>query len=150
MCGIAGIFNLSNDRNISETTISSMIDKLSHRGPDGRGIKLDGCVGLGHARLSIIDIEGGQQPISNETKDIWVVFNGEIFNYVELTKELKKAGHTFSTHSDTEVIVHLYEEHGDEFEIAGVLLAILIATLSALNFLWEWYCARRRTKNEDR
>jgi asparagine synthase (glutamine-hydrolysing) len=92
-----------------------MIDRLNHRGPDGIGFHLDGPVGLAHARLSIIDLNTGGQPIHNETKTVWVVFNGEIFNYIELRETLVKQGHRFYTQSDTEVIVHLYEEHGDDF-----------------------------------
>ena len=92
-----------------------MIVQLRHRGPDGYGFHRDGAIGLAHARLSIIDLSGGSQPIHNEDKTVWVVFNGEIFNYIELRQDLEKAGHRFYTHSDTEVIVHLYEEYGDDF-----------------------------------
>ena len=87
-----------------------MIFPVHHRGPDGYGVFRDAQVGLAHARLSIIDLEGGWQPIHNEDKTLWVIFNGEIFNYIELRRELEKRGHTFYTNSDTEVIVHLYEE----------------------------------------
>lgn len=92
-----------------------MIRQLHHRGPDGTGTLVQGPVGLAHARLSIIDLEGGAQPIRNEDGSVQVVFNGEIFNYVELRAELQQRGHRFYTHSDTEVIVHLYEEHGEDF-----------------------------------
>ncbi len=92
-----------------------MIVKLRHRGPDGYGFHVDGDIGLAHARLSIIDLAGGKQPIANEDQTVWVVFNGEIFNYVELRSGLARAGHIFSTQSDTEVIVHLYEQYGEEF-----------------------------------
>jgi len=92
-----------------------MIGMLYHRGPDGNGFYADDKVGLAHARLSIIDLEGGWQPIHNEDKTVWVVFNGEIFNYIELRQSLEQEGHRFYTHSDTEVIVHLYEQHGDDF-----------------------------------
>ena len=92
-----------------------MIVQLRHRGPDGYGFYQDQGVGLAHARLSIIDLSGGSQPIHNEDQTVWVVFNGEIFNYIELRQDLLKAGHKFYTHSDTEVIVHLYEEYGDDF-----------------------------------
>ncbi len=92
-----------------------MIGMLHHRGPDGYGFYADDEVGLAHARLSIIDLEGGWQPIHNEDKTVWVVFNGEIFNYIELRQALEQEGHRFYTHSDTEVIVHLYEQHGDDF-----------------------------------
>ncbi|MCW9024275.1 MAG: asparagine synthase (glutamine-hydrolyzing) [Gammaproteobacteria bacterium] len=115
MCGIAGILNIALDRNPGESVIRKMIAFINHRGPDGHGFYVKDGIGLGHARLSIIDIEGGQQPIHNEDKSIWVVFNGEIFNYIELQESLKKQGHKFYTHSDTEVIVHLYEQYGDEF-----------------------------------
>jgi len=115
MCGIAGIINLSDQDSIDQHLLKAMVSKLHHRGPDSQGFMINDYVGLGHARLSIIDVEGGDQPIHNEDKKIWVVFNGEIFNYVELTSQLKKLGHKFYTHTDTEVIVHLYEEYGDAF-----------------------------------
>ena len=92
-----------------------MIRQLHHRGPDGVGFYCTGRVGLAHARLSIIDIAGGTQPIHNEDKTVWVVFNGEIFNYVELRRDLERQGHAFYTQSDTEVIVHLYEQYGEQF-----------------------------------
>lgn len=92
-----------------------MIDRLGHRGPDAQGFYQDDKVGLAHARLSIIDIEGGKQPIHNEDRTVWVVFNGEIFNYIELRKGLVGLGHSFYTRTDTEVIVHLYEEYGEDF-----------------------------------
>jgi asparagine synthase (glutamine-hydrolysing) len=92
-----------------------MIRALQHRGPDGLSVRVDGAVGLAHARLSIIDLAGGWQPIHNEDESVWVVFNGEIFNYVELRRDLEQQGHRFYTHSDTEVIVHLYEQYGDGF-----------------------------------
>ena len=115
MCGIAGIANLVAQRKVDRSTLMPMVQQLHHRGPDGRGCYIDDQIGLGHARLSIIDLQGGQQPVHNEDKSIWVVFNGEIFNFIELTQQLKNAGHRFYTHSDTEVIVHLYEEYGDDF-----------------------------------
>lgn len=92
-----------------------MVDLQRSRGPDGVGFYSDAFVGLGHARLSIIDLAGGAQPIHNEDQTVWVTFNGEIFNYVELRADLESAGHRFYTHTDTEVLVHLYEEHGDGF-----------------------------------
>ena len=92
-----------------------MVQRLHHRGPDGTGILIDGAMGLGHARLSIIDVAGGDQPIHNEERSVWVIFNGEIFNYIELRRALEERGHRFYTQSDTEVIVHLYEEHGADF-----------------------------------
>lgn len=115
MCGIAGIYNIDNQQSVESQKIVNMIDMLHHRGPDGQGHMVDGQIGLGHARLSIIDLNTGEQPIHNEDKTVWTVFNGEIFNYIELTASLKKAGHHFYTNTDTEVIVHLYEEYGDDF-----------------------------------
>ncbi len=91
-----------------------MTSELDHRGPDERGIYLDNQIGLGHTRLSIIDIDSGAQPISNEDETKWLVFNGEIFNYIELKAELLKSGHRFKTKSDAEVLLHLYEDHGEE------------------------------------
>ncbi len=115
MCGIAGIINLGQNKPINEDVLNQMASIIYHRGPDGTGIYKDNNIGLAHARLSIIDIEGGHQPIHNEDKSVWVIFNGEIFNYIELREKLKLQGHRFYTHSDTEVIVHLYEEYGDNF-----------------------------------
>jgi asparagine synthase (glutamine-hydrolysing) len=115
MCGIAGIISLGARVTPDDAELRRMIAQLHHRGPDGYGFHRDGPVGLAHARLSIIDLSGGSQPIHNEDKTVWVVFNGEIFNYIELRAELEKQGHRFYTHSDTEVIVHLYEQYGDDF-----------------------------------
>ena len=112
MCGIAGILNLDNREEVGEESIRRMLAMIRHRGPDEFGIYLDGPVGLGNARLSIIDLSGGQQPIPNEDGSLWIVFNGEIFNYVELRPELEARGHRFTTHSDTEVLLHMYEEFG--------------------------------------
>ena len=115
MCGIAGIVALEKGRAVHQQEIRAMLAQLVHRGPDGNGIHLGPGIGLGHARLSIVDLEGGKQPIYNETGSICVSFNGEIFNFVELREQLEKAGHLFSTRSDTEVIVHAYEQFGDNF-----------------------------------
>lgn len=115
MCGIAGWVDSAGMAPGEEGVLRRMIGVLSHRGPDGTGVHLDAHTALAHARLSIIDLEGGAQPIHNEDQSVWVVFNGEIFNYVELRKELEARGHRFYTHSDTEVIVHLYEDHGTDF-----------------------------------
>src|SRR4030042_6638517 len=112
MCGIAGIFNLHSAKEISMDTLKRMAFMLRHRGPDGFGFYTDENIGLAHARLSIIDLEGGWQPIYNEDKSICIIFNGEIFNYLELRKTLVNKGHEFYTRSDTEVIIHLYEDHG--------------------------------------
>ncbi|MFH2138144.1 MAG: asparagine synthase (glutamine-hydrolyzing) [Candidatus Omnitrophota bacterium] len=112
MCGISGNLNLTKDHNIDTDVLKKMILLMHHRGPDECGIYKDSKVGLAHARLSIIDIAGGQQPIHNEDRSIWIVYNGEIFNYPELREQLIKKGHCFYTNTDTEVIVHLYEEKG--------------------------------------
>jgi asparagine synthase (glutamine-hydrolysing) len=114
MCGIAGILSTAGAPP-ADSELSCMISQPRHRGPDGVGLFRDEEAGLAHARLSIIDIAGGGQPIHNENKTIWVVFNGEIFNYIELRRDLEQRGHRFYTHSDTEVIVHLYEEFGADF-----------------------------------
>jgi asparagine synthase (glutamine-hydrolysing) len=112
MCGIIGVLNLSESRPIQDEDLRQMLAMIRHRGPDGFGVYLDEWAGLGNARLSIIDLSGGDQPISNEDGSLWIVFNGEIFNYVELRAGLEQRGHRFSTQSDTEVILHLYEESG--------------------------------------
>src|SRR5688572_22639417 len=115
MCGIAGIALTSGGATPEEHAIRAMLPALGHRGPDGTGVYRDERVALGHTRLSIIDLAGGAQPLSNEDGTMWVSFNGEIFNYVELRRELESAGHRFRTQTDTEVIVHAYEQWGDDF-----------------------------------
>ncbi|MHB8893970.1 MAG: asparagine synthase (glutamine-hydrolyzing) [Candidatus Geothermincolia bacterium] len=112
MCGIAGIHHPTRGASVPKLYLEAMAAVLRHRGPDGFGFYRDEHVGLAHTRLSIIDLEGGWQPIHNEDRSVWIVFNGEIFNYVELRAALEKQGHVFSTKSDTEVIVHLYEQYG--------------------------------------
>lgn len=111
MCGIAGIFDLKG-RPVESDLLMKMTDRLTHRGPDGRGHYVEGPIGLGQTRLAVIDVEGGKQPIFNEDGTVAVVFNGEIYNFQEIRADLEKAGHRFSTSSDTEVIVHLYEKEG--------------------------------------
>ncbi|MBT6046178.1 MAG: asparagine synthase (glutamine-hydrolyzing), partial [Candidatus Scalindua sp.] len=111
MCGICGFTGRAN-----KIILKKMTDSIIHRGPDENGFYSDEKINLGIRRLSIIDVETGHQPIHNEKKNIWIVVNGEIYNYKELRKELKEKGHCFYTdHSDTEVIVHLYEEYGSSF-----------------------------------
>ncbi len=112
MCGICGIYNVQSGEPVSTDLIGRMTCQISHRGPDDSGAFFDGNLGLGFARLSIIDLSGGHQPMSNETGDIWIVFNGEIWNYKTLRTELIAKGHQFRTNSDTETIVHAYEEYG--------------------------------------
>jgi len=114
MCGICGIVFDRETRMVDPDSLHIMNSVLTHRGPDDEGTVLQDNVGLAVRRLSIIDLTGGHQPIHNENKTVWVVFNGEIYNFRELRCELIKKGHTFYTHSDTEVIVHLYEEYGQE------------------------------------
>jgi asparagine synthase (glutamine-hydrolysing) len=113
MCGIAGILRLDGT-DASAESVRALSDRLRHRGPDGEGIYLDRSVGLGHRRLSIIDLAGGQQPLANEDGTVWVTFNGEIYNFAELRHQLEQKGHQFRTRSDTEVIVHAYEEWGEK------------------------------------
>ena len=112
MCGICGI--IANNGRIDEETLKSMTRILSHRGPDNEGFHVEESAGLGHRRLSIIDLSTGEQPIYNETGSICIVFNGEIYNYRELKKDLQLRGHHFATNSDTEVIIHLFEDKGPE------------------------------------
>ncbi len=111
MCGIAGILDL-NGRQVEKPALERLCARLAHRGPDEEGFHVNCSVGLGQRRLSIIDLTGGQQPICNEDGTIWVTFNGEIYNFQELRSWLERAGHRFATQSDTEVIVHAYEEEG--------------------------------------
>ena len=113
MCGISGIVDLQG-RAVAREQLARMTDCLTHRGPDAQGLWLDGPVGLGHRRLSIIDLSGGQQPLCNEDESVWIAFNGEVYNFPELRTQLEQKGHRFRTHSDTETIVHAYEEWGEE------------------------------------
>lgn len=114
MCGIAGTFNLSDVAPTTEQTMRRMLALLRHRGPDQFGVYLDEAVTLGSARLSILDLENGQQPLANEDGSLWIVFNGEIFNDAELRADLLARGHEFRTRSDTEVLLHLFEELGPD------------------------------------
>src|SRR5437773_631313 len=113
MCGIVGIVGLDSSENVDEARLKRMRDVLRHRGPDGEGLWVDGPVGLGFRRLAIIDVEGGAQPMSNEDGSVWIVFNGEIYNHATLRPWLEARGHRYRTRSDTETIVHLYEEEGE-------------------------------------
>jgi asparagine synthase (glutamine-hydrolysing) len=114
MCGIAGIVSATAGERIEADIIHHMCQAIKHRGPDDEGIFIKAGTGLGMRRLSIIDLAGGHQPVFNEDRSIWVVFNGEIYNFQELRSELEKRGHRFYTHTDTEVIVHLYEDLGPD------------------------------------
>jgi len=114
MCGIAGIY-FNDARTPEAARLERMVGAIPHRGPDGTGYHIEPGVGLGHARLSIIDLGGGAQPIHNGDETTWITYNGEVFNYIELRAELIARGHKFRTQSDTEVIVHAYDEYGDDF-----------------------------------
>ncbi len=114
MCGICGKLNFDRQEPVDNGLLGIMMDLIQHRGPDGSGKFLSGPVGLGHRRLSIIDLNTGGQPMSNEDGTVWVVYNGEIYNFHELRTKLEERGHRFKSTTDTEVIVHLYEEMGDQ------------------------------------
>ena len=115
MCGLAGKLGFHPGAFPTQSLLVDMCDRIAHRGPDDDGYWIQGPVALGHRRLSIIDLASGHQPLANEDNTIWVVLNGEIYNFVELRTQLEEKGHRFRTSSDTEVIVHLYEECGDAF-----------------------------------
>jgi asparagine synthase (glutamine-hydrolysing) len=134
MCGIAGVVDLAGGNPPDSATIRRMVSALSHRGPDEFGIYLDERVGLGHARLSIIDVATGQQPLSDEDGSILIVYNGEVYNYVELRDELQTLGHRFRTSSDTEVIVQAYRQWGEE----------MVGRLNGQFALALWDVANRR------
>jgi len=114
MCGIAGQFNFQRHEPVERETIVRMADSIAHRGPDDEGFFITGPVGLGFRRLSIIDLAGGHQPMSDAEETVWIIFNGEVYNYRELRAELQKKGHQFRTNSDTEVIIHGYKEWGTD------------------------------------
>ncbi|MCP4370267.1 MAG: asparagine synthase (glutamine-hydrolyzing) [Deltaproteobacteria bacterium] len=122
MCGFCGKVLFDKESIVDQRILKKMMANINHRGPDDEGMYIKGQVGLGHKRLSIIDLNTGKQPISNEDMKVWVVYNGEIYNYRELRKGLLQKGHVFKTESDTEVIVHLYEEYGESFisELRGM------------------------------
>lgn len=109
MCGICGFAGKVNN---SRDVLKTMMDKIAHRGPDDEGMYVDNDVAIGHRRLSIIDLSHGAQPMYNETGDIAIVFNGEIYNHLEIRKDLIAKGHTFANDSDTECLIHGYEEYG--------------------------------------
>ncbi|MEH1009019.1 asparagine synthase (glutamine-hydrolyzing) [Winogradskyella sp. ECml5-4] len=115
MCGISGFYNCNLSPDNKADTLRRMLTRIKHRGPDESGIYVSNNIGLGSVRLSIIDLATGTMPLPNANNSLWIVFNGEIFNHIELREELLAKNHTFKTQSDTEVIVHLYEEYGPEF-----------------------------------
>src|SRR6185436_735770 len=113
MCGIAGILKTDAHERVDKLRLERMRDVLRHRGPDGEGLLLDGPAGLAHRRLAIVDVAGGHQPMTNEDGTIWIVFNGEIYNHAALRPGLEARGHRYQSRSDTETILHLYEEEGE-------------------------------------
>src|SRR5215813_238465 len=114
MCGINGIaFSSRSGRTVDPAVLERMRDVITHRGPDDEGIFIDGAVGLGHRRLSIVDVAAGHQPMTNENGSLHITFNGEIYNHADFRPELEARGHVYQTHCDTETILHLYEEHGE-------------------------------------
>ncbi|MGH9425054.1 MAG: asparagine synthetase B family protein, partial [Terriglobia bacterium] len=116
MCGIAGIFNYKNSAPVDALEMRRMAGTMVHRGPDDEGFYVSGPLGFAHRRLSIIDLAGGHQPMFNEDGSVGIIFNGEIYNHEELRRELEAKGHVFRTHSDTEAIIHAFEEYGSDFE----------------------------------
>src|SRR5579862_2288742 len=114
MCGIAGILEFGRDKRASAAALREMCRVITHRGPDDEGFYTDGAVGIGMRRLSIVDVAGGHQPISNEDGTLWIVFNGEIYNHLALREQLIARGHRYVTHSDTETVIHLFEEYGPD------------------------------------
>jgi len=135
MCGICGIMYF-NGRKVTKDELKMMTDAMAHRGPDDEGSYISGNVGLAMRRLAILDLDTGRQPISNEDDSIWIVFNGEIYNYVEIKRDLQKRGHRFKTKSDTEIIIHLYEEKGvNALEKLNGMFAFALYD-SRKNLLW--------------
>src|SRR5882724_8212041 len=112
MCGIAGILEFGHDDRADSAALRNMCQIMAHRGPDDDGFYTDGPAGIGMRRLSIVDLATGHQPISNEDGSLWIVFNGEIYNHLSLREQLIARGHSYRTHSDTETIIHLFEEYG--------------------------------------
>src|SRR5882724_11754170 len=112
MCGICGIYNFRTDDLVKQPSLKRMNDAIVHRGPDSSGYYISGNIGLAMRRLSIIDLAGGEQPVSNESNTVFLVYNGEIYNHLDLREEMEGKGHHYRSHSDTESIVHLYEQYG--------------------------------------
>src|SRR5436190_9584863 len=112
MCGICGVYEFGRGEAVAASVLDEMLATIVHRGPDDQGVHFDRDLALGMRRLSIIDLAGGHQPVSNEDGSVWVVFNGEIYNYPELREMLARNGHVLRSESDTETIVHLYEDFG--------------------------------------
>jgi asparagine synthase (glutamine-hydrolysing) len=137
MCGICGQFNFIRQEPVDPATVRQMTGTMVHRGPDDEGFHFDGPVGLGFRRLSIIDLAGGHQPMSDAEQTVWVILNGEIYNFKELRAELEQRGHSFRTRSDTEVIIHGYKEWGtDVLEHLNGMFGPAIGTW--LKSVWWW------------
>lgn len=134
MCGICGQYNFRSQAPVRRADLEAMTKSIAHRGPDDEGYHFDGSLGFGFRRLSIIDLAGGHQPMSDGDGTVWVVFNGEIYNFLELRRELEGFGHAFRTNSDTEVIIHGYEQWGDE----------VLNRLNGMFGLAIWDARRRR------
>src|SRR5215470_4467395 len=113
MCGICGIFHTERSQRVEKQPLARMNQRIVHRGPDDEGFFVAENIGLAMRRLSIIDVRTGHQPIANEEENVWIVYNGELYNHQELRKDLEARGHRYRTRSDTETIVHLYEEYGE-------------------------------------
>src|SRR5687767_2275760 len=127
MCGICGQYNFKSQAPASRQVVVDMTRQISHRGPDDEGFHFSGSLGLGFRRLSIIDLSGGHQPMSDREESVWVVFNGEIYNFPELRAELEGHGHLFQTRSDTEVIIHGYKQWGtDVFQHLNGMFGVAI------------------------
>src|ERR1700758_2944930 len=114
MCGICGIFYTDRSGRVERGVLAAMNQRIVHRGPDDEGFFVEGNVGLAMRRLSIIDVKTGHQPIANEDENLWIVYNGELYNHQDLRKYLESRGHRYRTKSDTETIIHLYEEYGSD------------------------------------
>ncbi|PYV61687.1 MAG: asparagine synthetase B, partial [Acidobacteria bacterium] len=134
MCGICGQYNFGSLAPVRRRDIEAMTKGLIHRGPDDEGYYIAGVIGFGFRRLAIIDLAGGHQPMSDYEESVWVVFNGEIYNFLELRQELEGYGHTFRTNSDTEVIIHGYKQWGDD----------VLNRLNGMFGLAIWDVAQRR------
>src|SRR5260370_5806633 len=114
MCGICGVLYFDKERHVDRSVLESMNGQITHRGPDESGFYTGGHVGMAMRRLSVLDLQSGKQPVTNEDGSVWLVYNGEIYNHAELRRQLEERGHRYRSHSDTETIVHLYEEYGQE------------------------------------
>jgi asparagine synthase (glutamine-hydrolysing) len=112
MCGICGAFHTDSNSRVERSALAGMNMQIVHRGPDDEGLFIDGSVGFAMRRLSIIDLQSGHQPMANEDQNLWIVYNGEIYNHQQLRNVLESRGHRYRTRSDTETILHLYEEYG--------------------------------------